>query len=91
MLDINDIREHAEEVKENNRNRGVTVDVDRLLALDERRRELITKVETLRAERNRTSTTKPSEEEIARMRALGYELAALERELAETEAEYRTR
>ena len=41
MLDIKYIREHAEEVKKNCENRGIKVDVDRLLEPDEKRRAKI--------------------------------------------------
>ena len=42
MLDIKFIRENAEKVKENNKNRRIEADVDRLLELDVQRREPIT-------------------------------------------------
>ena len=90
MLDITYIREHAEDVKANIRNRGMQVDVDRLLKLDDTRRELIAASESLRADRNRASKTKPTEEEIVRMRTLGAELTALEQQLMATENEYRS-
>ncbi|HXK36882.1 MAG TPA: serine--tRNA ligase [Candidatus Paceibacterota bacterium] len=90
MLDITFIRENAKEVKANVRNRGMQVDVDRLLELDEQRRQLITRTETLRAERNRASKTKPSDEEIARMRELGDERKSLEQQLLAAEVEYRS-
>lgn len=51
MLDINYIRDHPDEVKQNIRNRGVDskiADVNKLLAVDKERRDLILKVEELR-------------------------------------------
>lgn len=52
MLDIKYIRDHIEEVKENIKNRRLTVDVDRLLALDKDRLQILQSVEALRKERN---------------------------------------
>lgn len=88
MLDIKYIREFAELIKDNCKNRGVKVDIDRLLKLDEERRAKIVKVGELRAERNRGSKSKPLDEEIARIRLVGAEISALETELASVEQEY---
>jgi len=54
MLDIKFIREHTEQVRLAAQNKGVNFDVDRLLAVDARRRELMQKSETVRAEQKRT-------------------------------------
>src|SRR5512138_2715863 len=88
MLDINYIRENAEEIKKNCANRGVQVDVDKLLELDERRRGILTETEELRALRNKGSKTKPTEEEIAKMRQVGQEISAKEKELEAASGEY---
>ncbi len=53
MLDIKFIRENAKAVKENCKNRNIKCDIDRLLELDEKRRELILKIDELKAEKNR--------------------------------------
>ncbi|MFH1840828.1 MAG: serine--tRNA ligase [Candidatus Shapirobacteria bacterium] len=62
MLDINFIREHSEIVKEGVRNKNYdpTV-VDRVLRVDETRRELIGKIENLRARRNQLTKGDPEE------------------------------
>jgi seryl-tRNA synthetase len=52
MLDPKYIREHADEVRENAKNRGVSVDIDAWLALDQDRLVLLQEVEALRAKRN---------------------------------------
>ncbi len=55
MIDINYIREHPQEMKQNILNRGLdpaVSDVDALLQLDDQRRELLQEVESLRARRN---------------------------------------
>lgn len=71
MLDIAFIREHADQVAQNIKNRGVSINVAELLALDTKRRALITEIENLRASKNQNSKSKPTPEEIARMRELG--------------------
>lgn len=88
MLDIKYIREHAEEVKKNSENRGAKVNIDRLLELDETRRAKIAEVGELRAARNSGSKGKPSDEEIAKMRAVGESISKAEAELSDVEAEY---
>lgn len=88
MLDIKYIREHAEEVKNNCENRGVKVDIDKLIELDEKRRAKKSEVDTLRAARNQGSKGKPSEEEIAKMRQVGEQITAAEKELTEIETAY---
>ncbi|OHA18044.1 MAG: serine--tRNA ligase [Candidatus Taylorbacteria bacterium RIFCSPHIGHO2_01_FULL_46_22b] len=88
MLDIKYIREHAEEVKKNCENRGIKVDVDRLLELDEKRRAKISEVEQLRSARNQGSKGKPSDEEITKMREVGDDITRLEKELETIEADY---
>lgn len=57
MLDIQFIRENAQAVQQVARQKGIDVDVDRLLELDHRRLELLQKVETLRHQRNKNSET----------------------------------
>ncbi|MBI3626659.1 serine--tRNA ligase, partial [Candidatus Uhrbacteria bacterium] len=50
MMDIKFIRDNVALVKKNNKNKGYNIDIDRLLDLDKRRRELLQETETLRAE-----------------------------------------
>lgn len=88
MLDIKFIRQNIEEVKKSITDRGMNVDVDELLGLDEKRRALIVKIEEARAIRNKKSEGKPSEEEIQKMRALGDEIINLEKELRDLEIYY---
>jgi len=52
MLDIKFIRENVELVKENCKNRNVSVDIDRLLSLDEERRNLQQQIDDFKAVRN---------------------------------------
>ena len=81
MLDIKFIRENADIVKKNNRNRSVDVDVDELIDVDGKRRSHIAKLDEIRALRNKTSKEKPSDEDIVRMREVGEQIAELERDL----------
>lgn len=55
MLDINFIRENADIVKRAAAVKNVEVDIDRLLALDEERRQLRGQLDEKRAEQNRAS------------------------------------
>lgn len=57
MLDIRFIRENADVVKDGARKKGIEIDIDRLLALDEERRALGQSLEEKRAEQNRASKT----------------------------------
>lgn len=88
MLDITFIRKNTDQIKTNCRNRGIACDIDQLLAVDDMRRELITRVEELRAIRNKTSKTKPSADDIENMRKVGDDIAKAEDKLRTTEAQY---
>lgn len=87
MLDINFIRENPEEVKESIRRRGLEVDIDRLLESDEQRRDLVQKVEDLRAERNEISRQR-AEGGRQRGREIKGELKSLEPQLKEVKEEW---
>ncbi|OHA08744.1 MAG: serine--tRNA ligase [Candidatus Sungbacteria bacterium RIFCSPLOWO2_01_FULL_59_16] len=56
MLDIKFIREHPDRVKEGVAKKGVSFDVDYLLALDEKRRAKLREVEEFRARQNTASS-----------------------------------
>src|SRR3989344_195000 len=89
MLDIKFVRDNPELVQKNVDFRGGKVSVAEVLTVDSRRRELILKSETLRAQRNKVSSAKPSSEEIAKMRHLRGELKQLEVELQDTDRVFR--
>lgn len=85
MNDIRMIRENPEEFKRRIETRGEEVDVDQLLALDEKRRSLITDVDRVKAERNAGSkqvgkTKDPEERQklIAEMGSLGDRISELD-------------
>jgi seryl-tRNA synthetase len=94
MLDIQFIREKPEEVKGALARRGIETPIDQVLSLDSRWRELLTEVESLKAERNKVSKEigKMKEEEarqerIAAMRELGERIDTLDGEVTEVEAQ----
>ncbi len=81
MLDINYIRENAEKVKEAATNKNRKVDIDEILSLDDKRRELIQQAQVLREERNSISKSKPDEKTIKRGKEIKDELKKIEDEL----------
>jgi seryl-tRNA synthetase len=95
MLDIKTIRSQTEDVKRAVQVKGSDVDIDRLLAVDSRRRQLTQESEQFRARRNELSKQIPklSNEErlgvIAEVKGLKTQLAALEEELGGVQTEYR--
>jgi seryl-tRNA synthetase len=97
MLDLNLIREKPELVRTALKNRQMDAyasPVDDILRLDEKRRSLLTQVEALKAERNavskdigRLKDAAEREKKIAAMREVGDKISALDKEVAEVEAE----
>ncbi len=94
MLDLKAIRENPEPYRKALARRGVADELDRVLSLDERRRELVARVEQLRAEQNRASKAigsagdaRERQEMIDRVRQVSSELEGLEPDLARIEEE----
>jgi seryl-tRNA synthetase len=94
MLDIAFIREFPELIKAGAKKKRIQIDVDRLLEVDRQRRVLITELEQLRAERNRTSklvsSVPPSERQalLAETRTITERLKHSETALAPLEEEF---
>ena len=93
MLDIRYIREHADRVQESAKNKGYyDVSIARLLDTDEQRRQLQQQVDELRTRRNEIAGQmkggKPAPELIEQGRALKEELAKLESDLRDVEADF---
>lgn len=86
MLDINYIRDNTEIVKKAVLDKGLDVDVDKLIRLDQKRRELIGKVDELRSQRNIAA----KEKNIEKGKKIKSDLDNLENELKEVENEWRT-
>jgi seryl-tRNA synthetase len=87
------IRENPDLVKQGAGNKNQDCDIDRILGLDEQRRDIIREVERLKADRNRASgeiamkkkAGEPAEEAIVATRKLGEMIADLDTRLKETE------
>jgi len=92
MLDIKFIRQNPKKVKEGCRKKQVKVDVDKLLELDKKRREMLQKIEGLRHELNiiSTSTKKPTDTEIKEAQKIKTNLKKLEKGLEPLEKELDT-
>lgn len=94
MLDIRTIRDETDRVRQGCEAKGIRVDLDALLALDEGRRRILREVEGLQQERNARSkeigARKKAGEDVtaaaAEVRAVGERISALETELAAVEA-----
>ena len=89
MLGIELIRERTEEVKESVRRRKANVDVDHILSLDKERRELVGKVDELRAKKNKLSDVKgkPDQSVLDEARKVKEELKSVEPKLESIEKE----
>ncbi len=94
MLDISLIREHPDMIRVAMRDLNAEAPIDEILALDARRREILTEVEALRAERNAVSKeisrTKDKEARLAKieeMRVVGDRIQALETGLKSVESD----
>ncbi len=95
MLDIRLIRENPDLVRQSLEKRQADASVvDSVLALDERRRSLLSEVEELKATRNavskeigRTKDAESRQEKIAAMRVVGDTISALDDNLRKVDAE----
>ncbi len=93
MLDVKYVVENTEAVKAAMANRNGSYDVDAVVELDARRRELLREVEALKADRNRASERiaqmkkagQDASKEIAEVRADGDKIKALDAELTQVE------
>jgi seryl-tRNA synthetase len=82
MLDIKFIRQNPNKVKEGIQKKGVKVDIDKLLQLEEKRREYLKKIEDLRAKQNKLG--KPEIKEAQKIKS---EIRKLEPNLEKIEKE----
>jgi len=88
MLDIKFIRENPEIVKEGCRKKQVKVNIDRLLELDTKKRELLQKIEKLRHRINIISVGKPTKEMREEGKKIKVDLKDLEKALKEVKKEF---
>ncbi|MGZ7042592.1 MAG: serine--tRNA ligase, partial [Thermoanaerobaculia bacterium] len=97
MLSREYLRENADQYRQALKNRGATVDLDRFLELDAERRRTITRVETLKNQRNVASqeiaALKKSKQDasgpIDAMKRVGDEIKQLDERLASIEEDLR--
>ncbi|MCS6936902.1 MAG: serine--tRNA ligase [Candidatus Bipolaricaulota bacterium] len=97
MLDLKLIRENPKEVERRLRTRGEPISLDRILKLDEERRQIIQRVEQLKAQRNKASDEigrlkreqrdRDAERLIAEMGQIADEIKSLDGKLAQIEHE----
>src|SRR5258708_1028413 len=94
MLDINFIRENLDLVKAGAKKKRLEVDLDALMAVDEKRRGLMVVVETGHARQNKVSQEIPSasaeqkEKLLAEMKLLKESLSESEKKLEEATKEW---
>lgn len=92
MIDIQYIRDNPETVKTKSANKGYEIDVNRLLSLDNERKELLQQVEAIRQRRNENSDKMkggiPDQASIDEGKQIKIELAERETYLADIETEW---
>lgn len=81
MLDIKFIRENPELIKEAARKKHIDFDVERLVAVDARRRELLESSESLKSEQNKRSKGPQSPKDLEELKAMKEKIRMLEAEL----------
>lgn len=86
MLDIKYIRENSDKVKQGCQKKQINIDIDKLLDIDKKRRELLQKIEKLKAEQNKISGK--DQDQIEKAKELKKEIKSIEPELVETEEAY---
>lgn len=90
MLDIKYLKENREELEKAllKRMAQKDLDLDALFLADEKRREIISLVEEKKAERNKSSKSKPDAETITAMKNLGEEISELDKKLVEAKNKF---
>lgn len=83
MLSLDFIRDNKQKVVEAAKNKNRKVDIDQIIKLDDQRRDLIQKIQTIRVERNKSSHQKPDERIIKRGKEIKTELKKLEENFTE--------
>lgn len=97
MLDLKFVRENLDAVKKMLADRHTSLELDGFTVLEERRREIIGKVEALKGERNSASKKisemkragENADQLVADMRTVGDKISALDEELAQVENDLR--
>ena len=87
MLSIDFIRANKEKVTTAAKNKNRVIELDKIIVLDDKRRELIAQIQTLREERNKISKEKFTEQIRERGREIKIQLKTSEELLGKTEVE----
>lgn len=94
MIDLTDLRKRPETYQDAANKKNIAVSIKDFLALDEKRRELLPKVEDMRGQKNRVSKSIPSLKDVEKelaikdMKKLDKELKTAEEKLTKIEAEW---
>ena len=88
MLDIKFIRQNQNIVREAIKNKNIDLDLDKLLATDERRRHLLVESESLKAEQNRRSKGPQSPVDLEELKALKEKIKLIVDELSCIDEEF---
>ena len=88
MLDIKFIRQNQNIVREAIKNKNIDLDLDKLLAADERRRHLLVESESLKAEQNRRSKGPQSPVDLEELKALKEKIKLIVDELSCIDEEF---
>ena len=92
MLDIKYIRENSEKIKEAAKNKNIDINIDELLALDDKRRALQLEIDELRAKRNKLAEAgksgKPTKEQIEEGKSVKIKVLEVEAELKLVQEKY---
>ncbi|NBU33351.1 serine--tRNA ligase [bacterium] len=82
MIDIQILRDNPKQVAEKSAQKGYPIDADKILSLDSKRKELLSEIEVLRAQRNeiagRMKGGRPSDQDIAEGKRVKEDLALIE-------------
>src|SRR6476646_2118376 len=96
MLDAQFIRDNLDAVKANCKNRNVTTDVDRVVAVDDERKRLVQETQVLQQRQNEVSKLIPQEKDkdkkqvlIQEGRDLRTKVGSLEEKVKQVEADLR--
>lgn len=85
MLDIKYIRDNKEKIEKVIKNKGLKLDLDELLANDDKRKDIITRTDELRAKRNELAqagkNSKPTPDQIKKGKKIKKDLATIEKEM----------
>ncbi len=86
MIDLRELKERKDEIVTNIANRGMNVDVDKILLLQEQRNSLLKETETLRSKRNENATKMKGKIDVALRTSLIEEGKLIKDAISEKEA-----